>query len=103
MNGHQAYLKRMEKQIALEIQSSKIINYKLGIKLVKGAALIVEKKQGDGKHIWESFEGTHQAYQRISNMLIESMQDGDCFMMATHNPECIENAKLALKKSKINH
>lgn len=44
MNGFQQYLKRMERQVPLEIEAAKRLNYNLGIKLIRGAYMNEERR-----------------------------------------------------------
>lgn len=44
MNGYQCYLKRMPQVIRDEVATSKVLGYNLGIKLIRGAYMIEERK-----------------------------------------------------------
>lgn len=44
MNGFQQYLKRMDKQVALEIEAAKTLGFNLGIKLIRGAYMNEERR-----------------------------------------------------------
>ena len=44
MNGFQQYLKRMERQVPLEIEAAKKLGFNLGIKLIRGAYMNEERR-----------------------------------------------------------
>ena len=44
INGFQQYLKRMERQVPLEIECAKKLGYNLGIKLIRGAYMNEERR-----------------------------------------------------------
>ena len=63
MNGFQQYLKRMTRQVPLEIECSKKLGFNLGIKLIRGAYMNEERKlAAEGKYespVHETIESTH--------------------------------------------
>lgn len=66
MNGYQCYLKRMEQVIRNEVQTSKILGYNLGVKLIRGAYMSEERalalENNYESPVWETMEDTHKCY-----------------------------------------
>jgi proline dehydrogenase len=63
MNGFQQYLKRMIRQVPLEIECSKKLGFNLGVKLIRGAYMNEERKLakalGYESPVHETIEETH--------------------------------------------
>jgi len=74
MNGYQNYLTRMAYVVPMEIHSSKVHGYNLGIKLIRGAYMNEERelasKHGYVSPVHDSIEGTHQCYNRNLDLII---------------------------------
>jgi len=66
MNGYQCYLKRMEQVIRNEVQTSKILGYNLGVKLIRGAYMSEERalalENNYESPVWDTMEDTHKCY-----------------------------------------
>jgi proline dehydrogenase len=74
MNGFQQYLKRMERQVLLELEAAKALEFNLGIKLIRGAYMNEErrlaKEQGYESPIQETIEHTHRNYNTNLQLIL---------------------------------
>jgi proline dehydrogenase len=102
MNGFQQYLKRMLRQVPLEIESSKRLGYNLGIKLIRGAYMNEErriaKELGIESPVHETIEETHNCYNSNLRLIFESMRTKDRIFLGSHNVDTVNLAKGLIKE-----
>ena len=57
MNAFQCYMKRMAKVIPMEVKASKMFDFNLGIKLIRGAYMMEERamaeEEGRESPVWD--------------------------------------------------
>lgn len=103
-NTYQAYLKHTPQTLSTHLADAKNKGYTLGIKLVRGAYLGSEPRHV----IWPSIEGTHAAYDSLTEALLKGKYTGmleaapstggDSFpeinvCLATHNAVSVRKAQ----------
>ncbi|TNV83788.1 hypothetical protein FGO68_gene8537 [Halteria grandinella] len=107
MNGFQQYLKRMERQVPLEIEASKKLGYNLGIKLIRGAYMSEErrlaKEQGYESPIQETIEDTHRNYNKNMALIFANLRPNDKIFLGSHNQESCELAKKLFVQHNLAH
>ncbi len=106
MNGFQQYLKRMLKQVELEIIASKVLKFNLGVKLIRGAYMNEERKLAkEGNYespVHETIEDTHNCYNKNLKLLAENLSHKDRLFVGSHNLESVDIAKKLIIKHNLN-
>jgi len=101
MNGYQCYLKRMDHVIPMEIFTSKILGYNLGLKLVRGAYMNEERnlaqQEGYESPVWDSIEDTHKCYNTNVELALTNMKATDMIFVASHNADTVSLVKSILE------
>jgi len=89
MNGFQCYLKRMTSTLSMEVRASQVMNFNLGIKLIRGAYMNEERslaaENGIESPVWEDIEDTHSCYNDSMEHIIRHMKHTDMLFVASHN------------------
>ena len=105
MNGFQCYLKRMEQVIRNEVQTSQVLGYNLGVKLIRGAYMNEEralaKENNYESPVWDSIEDTHTCYNKVMNHVIDNIRPNSRCIIASHNVESCEMAIDRMKENDI--
>ena len=97
---YQCYRKDCVENLIHDIERSNTHEYNLGIKLVRGAYY-----NQDCHHdtLFDNIEETHENYDKLAEILFNSLSSSDKLMIATHNEEsiakCLENKHLLADKS----
>lgn len=103
MNGFQNYLTRMKHVIPMEVHASRVFNFNLGVKLIRGAYMNEERElaasQGSTSPVWASIEQTHECYDTNLAHVISHMTPADQILVASHNQHSVEVAKTAMAEN----
>ena len=87
----------MEKQTPLEIKTSRLLGYNLGIKFIRGAYMNEERRvaktKGSESPIQETIEDTHRNYNTNLKLIIQNLGPKDKLFIGTHNVDSINFAK----------
>jgi len=93
MNGYQAYLKRVQSVLPMEVKAAKALGYNLGIKMVRGAYMNEERalaeKTGIQSPVFDDIEGTHQCFNDSMKHIISQMKPSDKLFLASHNQDTV--------------
>lgn len=106
MNGFQQYLKRMIKQVPLEIEASKRLGFNLGVKLIRGAYMNEERRLaqegGYESPVHQTIDDTHSCYNTNLKLLAENLGPKDRLFVGSHNLESVDIAKKLIVKHNLN-
>ena len=73
-----------------------MLGINLGIKLVRGAYMVEERKlaaeRGYASPIWPDIQATHDAYNKTMTNVFEHLGEQDQLFLGSHNQETIEIA-----------
>jgi proline dehydrogenase len=77
----------------MEVKASKVLNYNLGVKLIRGAYMNEERELAD-KHkyespVWDTIEDTHSCYNKNVEHIISNMKLDDMLFVASHNVDTV--------------
>eukprot|EP00095_Tigriopus_kingsejongensis_P007261 maker-scaffold286_size222086-snap-gene-1.24 protein:Tk07261 transcript:maker-scaffold286_size222086-snap-gene-1.24-mRNA-1 annotation:"proline dehydrogenase mitochondrial-like" len=103
-NTYQCYLRDCSSHLAEDLSLASEMGFSLGIKLVRGAYMDLERSRSLAKGItdpiWADYNGTNQAYDIAVGKLLRLYQmDPDCghlTVLATHN---LESIKMAISRT----
>lgn len=97
---YQCYRKDCVENLIDDIERSNTHNYNLGIKLVRGAYY---NQDCQYDILFDNIEETHENYDKLAELLFNSLSSSDKLMIATHNEEsinkCLKNKHLLADKS----
>lgn len=86
----------MEQVIRNEVQTSKILGYNLGVKLIRGAYMSEERalalENNYESPVWDTMEDTHKCYDSNVKHVIENIQPSSRCIIASHNVDSCEKA-----------
>lgn len=96
-NTMQAYLKDSHSRLLTELERARREKFKYGVKLVRGAYMVLERQRaadmGYPSPIHDTIQDTHDNYDRcVQEMLQCVKQEGAEVMVASHNQTSIETA-----------
>lgn len=96
-NTVQCYLKDSHTRLLTELERARRENYKYGVKLVRGAYMVLERQRAEDlgypSPIHDTAADTHTNYdQSVAEMLRCVASEGAEFMVASHNQRSIERA-----------
>lgn len=102
MNGIQAYRTRTPELVREEIQRCRLLGINVGIKLVRGAYMVEERrlaeKHGYPSPIWNDLKGTHDSYNSSMLYAFDHIKEQDQLFLGSHNQETIEIAMQTIKE-----
>lgn len=76
LNTYQCYLKHQETNIDMELETAKHMEHNLGIKLVRGAYMVEERKlAGKESPVWDTIEETHKCYNTCMTKIIDELDE----------------------------
>ena len=97
LNGYQCYRKGTTENIQMEVATSKVLGYNLGIKLIRGAYMMEERrlaeKHGYESPIWDKLEHTHKCYNESMIHILENLTQDGMILIASHNFDTVQLAK----------
>jgi len=90
-NTIQCYLKKAKTSLEMDLKISKVNGFHYGVKLVRGAYMKQERKEGDEDPIWPNKEGTDSCYHSLVDLLLQEVKKGSVqVMVATHNEQTVK-------------
>lgn len=103
-NTIQCYTLISHNKCQVELERSRRIGFKYGVKLVRGAYMIQERLRSrqlnEGDPIQPNLEATHECYNRIVNFLLDN-NDHASFMIASHNEVTVLKAIEKMNRLKL--
>lgn len=90
-NTYQAYLRGTEDLFKRHVETSKLQNFSIGAKVVRGAYLTYEM-QNHTHLVFDSIESTHQSYDNIIRFAMEQKLPPESILVASHNEQSIAKA-----------
>eukprot|EP00884_Botryococcus_braunii_P003785 jgi/Botrbrau1/13407/Bobra.0082s0014.1 len=106
INTYQCYLKDAYHRLSTDIQRAKAEGWKIGIKTVRGAYIVIERQRaaslGYEDPIQPSLEATHSNYNRCVALSLEAVANKEAeLMVASHNQASIEEAVNVMKRLRL--
>ena len=92
---YQLYLKDSHSRLIKDLENARKQNYKIGIKLVRGAYMNSEQRD----LIHDTIQNTHENYNNLVEYLIRKKESST--VLATHNEESIQKAINLIKRHKL--
>lgn len=91
-NTCQAYLKDAKDKLVIAVKAADQMNVPLGIKLVRGAYMLLENRLADSlgvpSPIHDSIQNTHACYNECADFMLNQIALGStALVLATHNME----------------
>lgn len=105
LNTFQNYLKNSKEKLIFEVERCKAMNIRLGVKMVRGAYMVEErrlaKKYGYPDPILPTIEETHSSFNNNLEFLISNWIKGSHVLVASHNEYSVQLAKDLIRKYEI--
>jgi proline dehydrogenase len=93
----------MKHVIPMEVHASRVFNFNLGVKLIRGAYMNEERDlattNGYTSPVWPTIEQTHECYDTNLAHIISHMTPADQILVASHNKDSVEIARRALAEN----
>jgi len=105
-NTYQCYRKGTEERLTHDLETAKRDGYVLGVKLVRGAYLEMERARAQRMNypdpIHDTLQDTHDEYARCTEMLLEAVAKGEAeVLLGTHNQQSIVLAMATMERLKL--
>ena len=89
--GYYSSLQKAKTSLEMDLKISKVNGFHYGVKLVRGAYMEQERKEGDEDPIWPTKDGTDSCYHSLVNLLLQHVKQGSVqVMVATHNEQTVK-------------